>query len=327
MKVILIDKTVENDKLSHSGRKNDALIHKNILEKIYNEDILLDISSLINLITINPDLVLIHSTDIQDNKDRFNTVLKELPSGIYVGLFSGAGNPGTDIIYAENVNKFSWYFTTNWIDLIENLPKENWPTSPEDFKKLTEKISGKQDKDLLKLNGLNILIEGYLTIWNPEIILGDNFKAKMEKLNILQGLNKLKLAKEKTCFKHCPKGIDQRIFRLKHIEIKNYEIEEQSSSDDEGWYLLDECLPDIRGLSIKNLKKQDEIKDSKNLLLLIEIIQGISFQKNDYSIDRLKDAYPTQEKLTDFLAAAHNEYLSLFDEKTEYRRSGENSHT
>lgn len=160
------------------------------------------------------------------------------------------------------------------------------------------------------LPSFTILLQGTLAVFRPELVFGgeENSIEVAQKFMEENGIR---------TFEKAPKQLaPDRLFRPHGMTI-NFpscvEYKEPACSSDEGWYWFDEGLPDVEKIELDQLKTQDDIKDCTNLFLLIKIIQGITFEKNDWTIDKLKGKYPSQGDLIELLAHAHLEYLSLFD--------------
>ena len=166
------------------------------------------------------------------------------------------------------------------------------------------------------LSALDILLQGYLAVWKPEEVFGEDAESFMAQYHILKGDSKEK-AEKKTSFLKNLIDEKQRLFRpgdeyAFHGEPK-FDTEPESFAP--GWYWFDECLTDVMEKSWEALEKAiPQLSEKESLEVIWTILRGISLQQKDCrkaSSDILTGQ--KQDSLTKLIAGAHKEYVSLLN--------------
>lgn len=172
------------------------------------------------------------------------------------------------------------------------------------FESLWNEVVSGNVQTLGLLASLDILLQGYLLIRDPEAVLGSNLSMRLKGRRFLL---------EGSKFKSFP--IEQRLFRPINIkgQLKNGV---PSNQFDLGWYWFDECLSDVRETSYESLVEKCELlKGKDNLKMLWDLLRGVCLGKPDgRSIDEDCNKWG-QNQFTKFFAEAHKEYSSLCDKE------------
>jgi len=169
---------------------------------------------------------------------------------------------------------------------------------------------------LAPLAALDILLQGYLAIWEPEAVFGNKHQEFMREHQILATDDLRNAAEYKTQFLFDLNDPSQRLFRPgadSPFDAAEDIDDEPTGPSQRGWYWFDECLPDVAANSWGDLVSDcPELRDGA-LQRVWEILCGVCLgpERDD---DLLTDlAAEDQSSLTELFAKAHQEYTALFE--------------
>ncbi len=183
--------------------------------------------------------------------------------------------------------------------------------------KMPECTRNKNTKSLLDMFwALHNILQGYLAVWEPIAIFGENANSFMREHKILEGELKKK-AEEKTNFKIDLTDEKQRLFRPRNLYPltldKTTEFYHKPAPLEPGWYWFDDCLPDVKKKSWDELKKEiPELGGKKRLAEIWNILRTICLQMNENHPNATNSLYGyDQSSLTKLIADAHKECITI----------------
>lgn len=161
------------------------------------------------------------------------------------------------------------------------------------------------------LSAFDILSQGYLAIWAPELVFGPAPEAFLSNCGIEWGTGSERRLKgrEATVYRS---PSDQALFRPWGTGSLAMD-EKQLEPEDLGKYWFDECLPDVATREFGDLLEMCPILANANSLRkLWELLRGECLGSADGR--RLVDcSYSSQADVTALILGAHREYRALFE--------------
>lgn len=169
----------------------------------------------------------------------------------------------------------------------------------------------------LPLVSLDILLQGYLAIWKPQVVFTEGYELFLGKLGIFQEPDMVNFARAKTQYLTYK---DQRLFRPSNTEAEVAEGE-PTSSQHLGWFWFDECLSDVKKHSYEDLRTCKQLPGESRLKFLWEFMRGECLGESDgNTLERACNEW-IQDDFTSLFEDIYIEYRSSYPQDQKKKNS------